>query len=72
VWERVERLRGRTRAATYARTHHAGTYAEHRERYARLGDLGVRTVFLAPPHVAGPDDVLGLAPLIAGQAEPLP
>ena len=25
VWERVERLRGRTAAATYARRHHAGT-----------------------------------------------
>ena len=37
VWERVERLRGRTAAATYARRHHAGTPAQHRERYAGAG-----------------------------------
>jgi alkanesulfonate monooxygenase SsuD/methylene tetrahydromethanopterin reductase-like flavin-dependent oxidoreductase (luciferase family)/predicted kinase len=63
VWQRVEGLRGRTRAAVYAQSHHAGTYAEQRERYQRLAELGVRTVFVAPPHVAGPDDVLALAPM---------
>ena len=64
VWDRVEALRGRTSAASYARTHHAGTYAEQRERYARLADLGVRTVFVSPPHLTGPNDVLALASTI--------
>jgi alkanesulfonate monooxygenase SsuD/methylene tetrahydromethanopterin reductase-like flavin-dependent oxidoreductase (luciferase family) len=64
VWTRVEALRGRTAAATYARSHHAGTYVEQRERYVRLAELGVRTVFVSPPHVAGPDDVLALAPMV--------
>ena len=57
VWSRVETLRGRTAAATFARTHHAGTYAEQRERYALLAERGVRTVFVAPPHVRAPADV---------------
>jgi alkanesulfonate monooxygenase SsuD/methylene tetrahydromethanopterin reductase-like flavin-dependent oxidoreductase (luciferase family)/predicted kinase len=64
VWTRVEALRGRASAAAYARTHHAGTHAEQRERYTRLADVGVRTVFLSPPHLAGPDDVLALAPMV--------
>jgi hypothetical protein len=64
VWSRVEALRGRTSAAAYARTHQAGTYAEQRERYARLAELGVRTVFLSPPHLTGPDDVLALSPML--------
>ena len=64
VWSRVEALRGRTTAAAYAKSHHAGTYAEQRRRYARLEELGVRTVFVAPPHLAGPDDVLALAPML--------
>lgn len=65
VWARVEALRGRTGAAHYAKTHHAGTYAEQRERYVRLANLGVRTVFLAPPHLARPADVLALAPMLS-------
>ncbi|MDT4920764.1 MAG: hypothetical protein QOI15_1666 [Pseudonocardiales bacterium] len=64
VWARVERLRGRSPAAAYARTHHAGTYVQQRERYRRLADLGVHTVFLAPPHLTGPEDVLALAPMV--------
>jgi alkanesulfonate monooxygenase SsuD/methylene tetrahydromethanopterin reductase-like flavin-dependent oxidoreductase (luciferase family)/predicted kinase len=64
VWARVEALRGRTEAATYARSHHAGTYVEQRERYARLAELGVRTVFVSPPHVAGPEDVFAMAPML--------
>lgn len=58
VWDRVERLRGRTGAATYARSHHAGTPAQHRERYARLAEGGVSTVFVALPDLTGPEDVL--------------
>jgi alkanesulfonate monooxygenase SsuD/methylene tetrahydromethanopterin reductase-like flavin-dependent oxidoreductase (luciferase family)/predicted kinase len=65
VWARVERLRGNTSAASFARAHSAGTFAEQRSRYRTLAGLGVRTVFLAPPHVDGPDDVLALAPMLA-------
>ncbi len=65
VWARVERLRGRTRAAVFAARTHAGTVAEHRERHAGLAGLGVSTVFLATPDLAGPDDVLDLAGLNA-------
>jgi alkanesulfonate monooxygenase SsuD/methylene tetrahydromethanopterin reductase-like flavin-dependent oxidoreductase (luciferase family) len=64
VWNRVETLRGRTAAATFARTHQAGTYAEGRERYALLAERGVRTVFVAPPHIRTPADVVALAPML--------
>lgn len=65
VWARVERLRGRTAAAAYAGRTHAGTVAEHRDRYAGLADLGVSTVFLSTPDLDGPDAVLDLAGLNA-------
>jgi alkanesulfonate monooxygenase SsuD/methylene tetrahydromethanopterin reductase-like flavin-dependent oxidoreductase (luciferase family)/predicted kinase len=65
VWARVEALRGRTAAATFARRHHAGTYAQQRERFARLTELGVRTVFLSPPHLATPEDVAELASMLS-------
>jgi alkanesulfonate monooxygenase SsuD/methylene tetrahydromethanopterin reductase-like flavin-dependent oxidoreductase (luciferase family)/predicted kinase len=65
VWARVEALRGRTSATAFARTHHAATFAEQRARYARLAELGVRTVFLGPPHLTSPDDVLALAPMLS-------
>ncbi|MGN6608875.1 MAG: LLM class flavin-dependent oxidoreductase [Jatrophihabitans sp.] len=61
VWTRVETHRGRTAAAAFARRHFAGTYGEQRDRYARLADRNVRTVFLALPHLAGADDVLAAA-----------
>ena len=64
VWERVERLRGRTTAAAYARRHHAGTPAQHRERYAALADLGVSTVFAALPDLSRPEDLLDLAAML--------
>ena len=64
AWERVERLRGRTAAATYARRHHAGTAAQHRERYLQLADEGVSTVFVATPDLARPEDVLDLAAML--------
>lgn len=65
VWARVERHRGQTAAATYASRTHAATVAGHRDRYARLAGLGVQTVFLATPDLAGPEDVLDLAGLNA-------
>ena len=40
AWARVERLRGRTPAAAFARRTHAGTAAQHRARYDELRELG--------------------------------
>jgi len=65
----VEKLRGRTPAATFARRHHAGTAAEHLGRYRLLAERGVSTVFVSLPDLAGPDDVLHLAPIVSGFAE---
>jgi alkanesulfonate monooxygenase SsuD/methylene tetrahydromethanopterin reductase-like flavin-dependent oxidoreductase (luciferase family)/predicted kinase len=65
VWERVERHRGRTPAATYAARTHAATVAGHRDRWSRLAGLGVSTVFLATPDLDRPEDVLDLAGLNA-------
>ena len=62
---RVERLRGRTPAATYAARHHAGEPAAHAERYARLRDVGVDAVFLALPDLAGAEDLDRCATLAA-------
>jgi alkanesulfonate monooxygenase SsuD/methylene tetrahydromethanopterin reductase-like flavin-dependent oxidoreductase (luciferase family)/predicted kinase len=64
AWARVERLRGRTAAAAYASRHHAGTPARHRERYERLHEQGVSTVFCALPDLAGPEDLDGLAAML--------
>jgi alkanesulfonate monooxygenase SsuD/methylene tetrahydromethanopterin reductase-like flavin-dependent oxidoreductase (luciferase family) len=64
VWDRVERLRGRTAAATYARRHHAGTPIEQRTRYEVLAEHGVRTVFVALPDLTRPEDLLAVAPML--------
>jgi alkanesulfonate monooxygenase SsuD/methylene tetrahydromethanopterin reductase-like flavin-dependent oxidoreductase (luciferase family)/predicted kinase len=61
----VEKLRGRTPAATFARRHHAGTAADHIGRYRLLAERGVTTVFVSLPDLAGPQDVLRLAPVTA-------
>ena len=67
TWRRVERLRGRTAAATYAARHHAGEAAGHRERYRALHrDFGVSTVFVGVPDLEGADDVARLAPVLDG------
>jgi alkanesulfonate monooxygenase SsuD/methylene tetrahydromethanopterin reductase-like flavin-dependent oxidoreductase (luciferase family)/predicted kinase len=63
VWHRVERLRGNTAAAAYAKRHHAATYEQAAERYRALFDRGVSTIFVALPDLAGPDDVLALRAL---------
>jgi alkanesulfonate monooxygenase SsuD/methylene tetrahydromethanopterin reductase-like flavin-dependent oxidoreductase (luciferase family) len=65
TWRRVERHRGRTAAAAYAARTHAGTVADHRDRYAGLAADGVSTVFLATRDLDGPDDLLELAGLNA-------
>ena len=64
----VERLRGRTSAAAFARRHHAGTPADHIGRYRLLADRGVSTVFVSLPDLTGPDEVLRLAPVLAAFA----
>jgi alkanesulfonate monooxygenase SsuD/methylene tetrahydromethanopterin reductase-like flavin-dependent oxidoreductase (luciferase family)/predicted kinase len=65
AWQRVERLRGRTAAASYAARHHAGPAAAHAERYEKLAGEGVETVFLGLPDLAGAGDLGRLAPLLA-------
>jgi len=64
VWARVERLRGRIGAAAYAARHHAGTPAQHRERYQRLAEQGVSTVFCALPELTGPDDLAAVRAML--------
>jgi alkanesulfonate monooxygenase SsuD/methylene tetrahydromethanopterin reductase-like flavin-dependent oxidoreductase (luciferase family) len=64
VWDRVERLRGRAAAATYARRHHAGTPAQHRDRYRVLEERGVDTVFVALPDLVRPEDLLDVAAML--------
>jgi alkanesulfonate monooxygenase SsuD/methylene tetrahydromethanopterin reductase-like flavin-dependent oxidoreductase (luciferase family)/predicted kinase len=61
----VEKLRGRTAAAAFAGRHHAGTADDHIGRYRLLAERGVQTVFVSLPDLAGPEDVLRLAPLAA-------
>src|SRR5262249_38430500 len=53
----VERLRGRQSAADYAQRHYAATIPDQVTRYGDLAARGGRTVFLAPPDLAGPDEV---------------
>ena len=62
---RVERLRGRTPAAVYAARHHAAIAVDHARRYLELAALGVGTVFVALPDLAGADDLARCAPLLA-------
>ncbi|HVD54382.1 MAG TPA: LLM class flavin-dependent oxidoreductase, partial [Propionibacteriaceae bacterium] len=62
---RVERLRGRTPAAAYAARHHAAPAGDHVQRYLELADLGVGTIFVALPDLAGADDLERCAPLLA-------
>jgi alkanesulfonate monooxygenase SsuD/methylene tetrahydromethanopterin reductase-like flavin-dependent oxidoreductase (luciferase family)/predicted kinase len=64
----VERMRGRTTAAAFARQHHAGTAEDHIGRYRLLAERGVKTVFVSLPDLAGPEDVLRLTPVAAAFA----
>ena len=62
VWARVERLRGRTAAATFAPRTHAGTVEQHRERYARPPrPRGEHRRSSGSRGLAGPDEVRDLA-----------
>ncbi len=64
VARRVEKQRGRTSAAAFVANRHAGTAEQHRERYLRLADEGVTTVFVAVADLDGPDDLERLAGLL--------
>jgi len=66
VGTRVERLRGPSPAAAYAAQHHAGTASSHVERYRRLADLGVSTIFCSLPDLSGADDLARCKPLLDG------
>ena len=61
----VERLRGRTPATAFAARHHAGTTSDQIGRYRILADRGVRTVFVAPPDLAGAGDLARFEPVLA-------
>ncbi len=63
VAARVERLRGRAPATTFAARHVAGTVTHQVGRYRLLAEAGVRTVFLALPDLSGPEDVARCAPI---------
>jgi alkanesulfonate monooxygenase SsuD/methylene tetrahydromethanopterin reductase-like flavin-dependent oxidoreductase (luciferase family)/predicted kinase len=65
VAARVERLRGRTPAAAYAARHHAALAVDHARRYLELADLGVSTIFVALPDLAGADDLARCTPMLA-------
>ena len=65
AWARVERLRGRTAAATYAERTNAGTAAQQRDRWGGLAGLGVDTVFLGVADLEDAGDVERLAPLLS-------
>ena len=61
----VQRLRGGTSAAAFARRHHAGPVADHIGRYRLLAERGVSTVFVALPDLTGPPEILRFAPIIS-------
>jgi len=61
----VEKLRGRTTAAAFARRHHSGIAEDHIGRYRLLAERGVKTVFVSLPDLTGPEDVLRLTPVAA-------
>ena len=63
AWAQVERLRGRTPAAAFAKRTNAGTVPQHRARYADLAEPGVSTVFVGVRGLESPDEVLALAGL---------
>ena len=60
----VERVRGRTSAATFARTRGAGTAADLIARYERMAEQGVSTVFVAPADFTGPAEVERWQPVV--------
>ncbi|HET7736083.1 MAG TPA: LLM class flavin-dependent oxidoreductase [Nocardioidaceae bacterium] len=61
TWARVERQRGNIPAPSFAARHYAGSITQTRERYERLFDRGVRTIFVSVRDLSGPERVLELA-----------
>ena len=61
----VEKLRGRTSAAAYAKSHGAGLAADHIARYRDLARRGVRTIYASLPDLSGPAEVHRFAPIVA-------
>ncbi len=68
VAARVERLRGRTPAATFAARRHAGLASDHTRRYRELAELGVDTIFVSLADLSGANDLARLAPVLANLA----
>lgn len=66
VGRRVERLRGRLSAQTYADQHPIGTPAEHRRRYESLAEQGVEMIFVSLPDLTDARDLEPLAELLSG------
>jgi alkanesulfonate monooxygenase SsuD/methylene tetrahydromethanopterin reductase-like flavin-dependent oxidoreductase (luciferase family)/predicted kinase len=66
----VERVRGRTSAATFARTRGAGTAPDLVARYERMVRQGVSTVFVAPADFTGPDDLARWRPVLTAFTPP--
>jgi len=64
TWARVERLRGGTKASSYAERTHAGTATQQRDRYGALAERGVDTVFVAIADLESADDVDRIAPIV--------
>jgi alkanesulfonate monooxygenase SsuD/methylene tetrahydromethanopterin reductase-like flavin-dependent oxidoreductase (luciferase family)/predicted kinase len=60
----VERWRGNRPAATFARTHRAGTVADHVESYRRLIAAGCDSFFVAPVGLSEPDQLAPWGSLI--------
>lgn len=65
VADLVEAHRGRAAAATYSARVNAGTVEAQVERYGRLADLGVGTVFVALPDLSGPVQIERFGHVIA-------
>ena len=61
-------LRGRTAEWAAPRRHHTGTADDVIGRYRLLAERGVQTVFVSLPDLAGPEDVVRLAPVAAAFA----
>ena len=65
TWARVERLRGRTAAAAFARAYPRRDRRGPARPLRRAGGPRCDTVFLGPSDLTGPEDVAALAALTA-------
>lgn len=65
VAEQVERWRGNRSAATFAKTHHASTAADHIALYQQLQSEGLEKIFLAPVGLQEPEQLAGWEPVLS-------